>query len=230
MRQTGHPHGWPGHVVDHRIPLACGGADALSNMQWQTIEEAKAKDKVERQGCGGPTSERPDSGGAGEPSAAGGGPVIPPTKAVKIAVAVICVALAGVHVAVPALPIDATFLGLFTVAVIVLVFDVESIDALSIRARLKQIAKAERAVAAVAPSAEPVAPALPPAVAVEANGTIAIREEARAELQPVALTPPVDPGERLSGPRSRSASSSSSSPGTVDTSRTAARGTSTTPY
>ena len=51
MRQTGHPHGWPGHVVDHRVPLVCGGADAPSNMQWQTTEEAKAKDKVERQGC-----------------------------------------------------------------------------------------------------------------------------------------------------------------------------------
>ena len=51
MRQTGHPHGWPGHVVDHVKPLACGGADAPSNMQWQTVEEGKAKDKVERQGC-----------------------------------------------------------------------------------------------------------------------------------------------------------------------------------
>jgi hypothetical protein len=51
LRQTGHPHGWPGHVVDHRIPLGCGGADAASNMQWQTTDEAKAKDKVERQGC-----------------------------------------------------------------------------------------------------------------------------------------------------------------------------------
>ncbi len=51
MRQTGHPHGWPGHVVDHRVPLACGGADAPSNMQWQTTDEAKAKDKVERKGC-----------------------------------------------------------------------------------------------------------------------------------------------------------------------------------
>jgi len=52
MRQSGHPHVWPGHVVDHRVPLACGGADAPSNMQWQTTEEAKAKDKVERHGCG----------------------------------------------------------------------------------------------------------------------------------------------------------------------------------
>jgi hypothetical protein len=50
---TGHPHGWPGHVVDHVNPLACGGADAPSNMQWQTIAEAKAKDKVERIGCHG---------------------------------------------------------------------------------------------------------------------------------------------------------------------------------
>ncbi len=51
MGQSGHPHGWPGHVVDHVVPLACGGADAPSNMQWQTTEEAKAKDKVERKGC-----------------------------------------------------------------------------------------------------------------------------------------------------------------------------------
>ena len=49
--QTGHPHGWPGHVVDHIKPLACGGADIPSNMQWQTIAEAKAKDKWERNGC-----------------------------------------------------------------------------------------------------------------------------------------------------------------------------------
>jgi len=52
MRQTGHPHGWPGHVVDHTVPLACGGADSPSNMQWQTVGEAKGKDKVERKGCG----------------------------------------------------------------------------------------------------------------------------------------------------------------------------------
>lgn len=50
-RQTGHPHGWPGHVIDHRVPLACGGADTPSNMQWQTTAEAKAKDRVERRGC-----------------------------------------------------------------------------------------------------------------------------------------------------------------------------------
>ena len=49
---SGHANGWPGHVVDHRVPLACGGADSPSNMQWQTVEEGKAKDKVERIGCG----------------------------------------------------------------------------------------------------------------------------------------------------------------------------------
>lgn len=51
-RKTGHPHGWPGHVVDHIVPLACGGTDSPSNMQWQTTEEAKAKDRWERKGCG----------------------------------------------------------------------------------------------------------------------------------------------------------------------------------
>ncbi len=54
MRETGHPHGWPGHVIDHIKPLAEGGADDPSNMQWQTIPEAKAKDRVECSGhkCG----------------------------------------------------------------------------------------------------------------------------------------------------------------------------------
>src|SRR2546422_85173 len=49
--QTGYPHGRPGYVVDHIKPLACGGVDAPSNMQWQTIAAATAKDKVERAGC-----------------------------------------------------------------------------------------------------------------------------------------------------------------------------------
>lgn len=51
MRQTGYPHGRPGYVVDHIRPLACGGADAPGNMQWQTIAEARAKDRTERVGC-----------------------------------------------------------------------------------------------------------------------------------------------------------------------------------
>jgi hypothetical protein len=41
----------PGYVVDHVTPLACGGADAPSNMQWETVQEGKAKDKWERKGC-----------------------------------------------------------------------------------------------------------------------------------------------------------------------------------
>jgi len=49
--QSGYPHGRPGYVVDHIKPLACGGAYEPSNMQWQTVEAAKAKDKIERVGC-----------------------------------------------------------------------------------------------------------------------------------------------------------------------------------
>jgi hypothetical protein len=46
------PH-CPGYVIDHVKPLACGGEDAPSNMQWQTIADGKAKDKWERKTCGG---------------------------------------------------------------------------------------------------------------------------------------------------------------------------------
>jgi hypothetical protein len=41
----------PGYVKDHVIPLVCGGPDAVSNMQWQTTGDAKAKDKWETKGC-----------------------------------------------------------------------------------------------------------------------------------------------------------------------------------
>jgi hypothetical protein len=41
-----------GYVIDHIQPLACGGADDPTNMQWQTREDAKAKDKWERKECG----------------------------------------------------------------------------------------------------------------------------------------------------------------------------------
>jgi len=49
--QSGYPKGRPGYVVDHIRPLACGGADVPSNMQWQTVAAAAAKDKWERAGC-----------------------------------------------------------------------------------------------------------------------------------------------------------------------------------
>lgn len=39
-----------GYVIDHIEALDCGGKDHWSNMQWQTIAEAKEKDKWERNG------------------------------------------------------------------------------------------------------------------------------------------------------------------------------------
>lgn len=48
----------PGWAIDHVIPLACGGADAVYNLQWlpNTIKSAKgpdSKDHFERKIYGG---------------------------------------------------------------------------------------------------------------------------------------------------------------------------------
>jgi hypothetical protein len=40
-----------GYVIDRIIPRICGGAEDPANMQWQTIAEAKEKDKWEQIGC-----------------------------------------------------------------------------------------------------------------------------------------------------------------------------------
>lgn len=47
MKQSGYPKGRKGYVIDHIIPLKKGGCDCPSNMQWQTKEAAKQKDKWE---------------------------------------------------------------------------------------------------------------------------------------------------------------------------------------
>jgi hypothetical protein len=41
----------PGHVVDHVTPLCAGGPDHPANMQWQTVADAKTKDRGERRLC-----------------------------------------------------------------------------------------------------------------------------------------------------------------------------------
>jgi hypothetical protein len=41
----------PGYIKDHIKPLACGGPDDPANIQWQTVEAAKAKDKTELKDC-----------------------------------------------------------------------------------------------------------------------------------------------------------------------------------
>ena len=49
----GYPEGRKGYIVDHICALACGGLDEVTNMQYQTKEEAKLKDKWEttKLGC-----------------------------------------------------------------------------------------------------------------------------------------------------------------------------------
>jgi hypothetical protein len=41
----------PGYVVDHIRPLCAGGPDRADNMQWQTVAEAKVKDRLEAAEC-----------------------------------------------------------------------------------------------------------------------------------------------------------------------------------
>ncbi len=40
-----------GYVIDHIKPLCGCGADAVENLQWQTVEDAKVKDRWERKLC-----------------------------------------------------------------------------------------------------------------------------------------------------------------------------------
>jgi hypothetical protein len=40
-----------GYVVDHVHPLCAGGQDKPSNMQWQNVADAKAKDRLEVAEC-----------------------------------------------------------------------------------------------------------------------------------------------------------------------------------
>lgn len=48
----------PGWIIDHVIPLCAGGPDKPSNMAWQTVADAKVKDRAERKLC---ASERASS-------------------------------------------------------------------------------------------------------------------------------------------------------------------------
>jgi hypothetical protein len=41
----------PGYIKDHIRALVCGGPDSVANLQWQTVEAAKAKDRWERKSC-----------------------------------------------------------------------------------------------------------------------------------------------------------------------------------
>lgn len=46
-RAQGYPHGRKGYIVDHVCSLFNGGRDSTINMQYQTLSESRAKDKIE---------------------------------------------------------------------------------------------------------------------------------------------------------------------------------------
>lgn len=50
----------PGYIIDHVTPLCAGGADDPLNMQWQTVAEAKAKDRIEARECAALRTARKD--------------------------------------------------------------------------------------------------------------------------------------------------------------------------
>lgn len=50
VKLTGGPR--PGLVVNHIVPLRCGGCDLPSNMEWMTVEGWKARTGPERYDCG----------------------------------------------------------------------------------------------------------------------------------------------------------------------------------
>jgi hypothetical protein len=41
----------PGMVRDHVVPLCLGGADSAANIQYQTYQQGRAKDALERCAC-----------------------------------------------------------------------------------------------------------------------------------------------------------------------------------
>jgi hypothetical protein len=41
----------PGYQVDHREALICGGLDEVDNLQWLSVEDHKAKTRVEVKLC-----------------------------------------------------------------------------------------------------------------------------------------------------------------------------------
>ena len=41
----------PGYVIDHIVPLCAGGADSPTNLQWQTVHDARVKDREEVRQC-----------------------------------------------------------------------------------------------------------------------------------------------------------------------------------
>lgn len=55
----------PGYQVDHREALICGGRDVMTNLQWLSIPDHRAKTKVEVKLC---RTHRPRATQANKPA------------------------------------------------------------------------------------------------------------------------------------------------------------------
>src|SRR5438045_244929 len=57
---TGRPTGaCPGFIKDHVVPLACGGPDAVSNIQWQNDRSGKGEGQMGAEGLHSRSTEEP---------------------------------------------------------------------------------------------------------------------------------------------------------------------------
>ena len=61
MEATGFPNGRLGWLIEHIIPIACGGADDATNMQWRTKTEAALRNGTQRAPCPSTTALVPST-------------------------------------------------------------------------------------------------------------------------------------------------------------------------
>ncbi len=124
-------------------------------------------------------------------------PLLPLSHVWRAAIAVLLLSLAGLHLFLPTLAIDAIFLGLLAAALGILFFDVESFEwhGISVRRIQEKIQETGKIVEAVEIPAEPPATLEPPKPSEKPE--FVIEDEGIVHRAPLELMPPVERVERL---------------------------------